>query len=228
MGFINKIRSIFKKDRITQSLNQSNHSLTHSITQSIESINHSPTKEEIAPDKTALELGLAAGVAGQTIRFIESSLQRIESLMTTKDWMELKLSEFAKAHEEAEEKRFQTLVSLINSLHHVAEKSPEPIKEEILSISTKLEKQSNLTPRMQRFIQAIKEVGEISYADLAKKLGMSEDGIRGLASIVLRKTNVVEKVHHDKKVWLKYTGHPDVTESLERINQSLDQSENLL
>ena len=93
-------KEALKKKSINQSLNQS-------ITQSeVEVIEPASNTEYIRIQKDALELGLAAGYAGRSLHNIESTLERMESLMVTKDWMTGKLDEITNSHESNEQKRF--------------------------------------------------------------------------------------------------------------------------
>ena len=219
MSFFDKIKTIFGKKSI-----ESNQSHRIASYDAIDFESHQSHQSVEPTHRTALELGLAAGVAGQSIRTIESSLQRIESLMVTKDWMDLKLRDIIKSYEEAEEKRFQTLVSLINSLHGIAERSPPSLRRRIETVTSKLEKHEGLAPRMQRLINIVKEAGEINYNDLTSRLGVtSVDGVRGLVSLVLRKTDVIEKFSKGKNIWLRYVGPKERSDSSEenQSNQSL-------
>jgi hypothetical protein len=203
---------ILRKKSIDESITQSirNQSITPIINQSLNQseINQSPAIEpekDIRLQKDALELGLAAGYAGRSLHSIESSLERLESVVATKDWLSERFNDLMAAHETNEQKRFETIVSILSSLYKITEKAPLEIKPELKQITRTIEAQTkgNLTPRMMRLIQAVKQEGEISYRDLAPKLFISEDCLRGLVSIVLRKSNDIEKFEKEGKGWLR-------------------------
>lgn len=203
-------KQLFKK----KSLNQSE------ITQSIESLNQSQPSntDDIRLQKDALELGLAAGYAGRSLRSIESSLERMESAVVTKDWLTEKFANIIESHESNEQKRFEIIISILNSLHNITEKAPFEIKPELRLITQHIETQGKLAPRMVKLIQTVKEAGEVSYKDLAPRLGISEDCLRGLVSIILRKSNEIEKFEKDRRGWLRYVS------SSQKIGESLTHS----
>jgi hypothetical protein len=159
------------------------------------------------------QLGLAAGYTGRSIKEIESSLSRIESQMVTKDWFlsnfEDKtphLIELLRSHEEEEKKRFELLNNILASLQKSIEKTPQ--STEVLSFTqvTQPPKQLPLTSKMEGLILTVKEFGEISYQDLALKLGISVSGLRGLLTNTLRRTNKIERFIRDGKGWVRYKG----------------------
>ena len=199
----NWFKRLFQKSDSLDSLTRITHSneLTHST--------HSlANKEDITLQKDALELGLAAGYAGRSLKVIETSLERLESIVISKDWANQELLPLIRSIDINEQRRFESLVSIINSIGKVAERSPTNLRQELLTISKQLEEHGNLTKRMVRLISAVKETGEISYTDLANKLNMTEDGLRSLVSIVCRKTNELQRLKKDEKTWVKYTSSP--------------------
>lgn len=212
-------RRIFKKSDSLDSLTQITHSdeLTHST--------HSLTnKEDINLQKDALELGLAAGYAGRSLKAIETSLERLESIIISKDWANQELIPLIRSIDANEQRRFESLVSIINSIGKVAEKSPAGLRQELLTISNQLEEHGNLTKRMVRLINVVKESGEISYTDLSNKLDMTEDGLRSLVSIVCRKTNELQRFKKDEKTWVKYV--PNLGESSESTHSLASENGN--
>jgi hypothetical protein len=229
MGFFDSIKKLLtrqKTESITQSLN---HSINHSLAQSQLS---EPTSETQIPpiqseltspvelQRESLQLGIAAGYTGKTLREIESSLSRIETFMVSKDWMTSKLDSMAATHESNEQHRFETLVSIINSLHEVARSSPPPIQTRIIEITKRLEEHGKITPRMQQLIDLVKELKEISYTDLAIQLGLrTEDGLRGLLSLVCRHYPNIQRFEKEpgRRKWVKY-----VENTSESLNQSLE------
>jgi AraC-like DNA-binding protein len=171
-------------------------------------------KSSIELQKDSLQLGLAAGYTGRVLRDIESSLARIESQTVTKDWF---LSQFEdhtpelidllKKHEENEQKRFEAIQSILNSLQRTAEKTPEPIKTELFRQITAIEHQLPLTPKMNELLQIVKESKEISYEELHQRLGISISALRGLLANMTKRTDQIERFEKNNKGWVKYTGN---------------------
>ncbi|MBI2547011.1 MAG: hypothetical protein HYW23_01035 [Candidatus Aenigmarchaeota archaeon] len=85
-----------------------------SINQSDESINQSIS--DIRLQKDSLELGMAAGYAGHSLKSLESAMERLESSVITKQWAEAYLLPFLKSIDDNEQRRFETLLSLLNYL----------------------------------------------------------------------------------------------------------------
>jgi iron-sulfur cluster repair protein YtfE (RIC family) len=208
--FTKKSDSLDSLDSLTQ-MTHSNE-LTHST--------HSLDKrEDINLQKDALELGLAAGYAGRSLKSIENTLERLESIVISKDWANQEIIPLIKSIDANEQRRFTSLVSIINSIGKVAEKSPSGLRKELLNISEQLEEHGNLTKRMVRLINVVKEVGEINYTDLANKMDMTEDGLRSLVSLVCRKTNELQRFRRGDKTWVKYASN---TAELSELTHSLD------
>jgi len=203
-----------------ESINQSqiNQSISEQLEEPIAVSTYPETHELSRPEKVeiqkdSLQLGIAAGYTGRSLREIESSLHRIEAQMTTKDWFMVnfedktpQLIELLKKHDENEEQRFEVMQKTLLSLRGIAMETPEPHRTEILTRIQTLEGQLHLRPKMQRLIESVKEAKEISYADLAQKLNISQDGLRGLVSETLNKTNKLEKLKKERKVFLHYIG----------------------
>ena len=59
--------------------------------------------------KESIQLGLAAGYTGRSIHDINSSLNRIESILPSKEWLLLQLGEHFDKHEQKEQKRTELL-----------------------------------------------------------------------------------------------------------------------
>ena len=142
-------------------------------------------------ERESLKLGLVAGVAGRSIREIESSLIRIETQMPTKDWIELRIRnlleeilETIRTHERKEEERFNIL-------------KEGPSEKKSL-------KEKYLTPRMSEILQVLKKEGEISYEDLAKRLGLrSVSGVRAILTEMMKRTDEIERFERDGKGWVR-------------------------
>lgn len=169
------------------------------------------TPSAIEVQKDSLQLGVAAGYTGRSIKQIESSLSRIETQMPTRDWL---LSQFEdrtpelinsfEKHEKNEQKRFEAMQNILLSLQKTAEKAPEPIKTEISKQITAIERQLPLTPKMKRLFQIVKEAKEISYDGLHIKLGITTSALRGLLSNMAKRTGQIERFEKDGKGWVRH------------------------
>jgi len=213
-----------------------------SINQSIESPKStiiSSDKEEkstISIDKESLKVGMAAGYISRSLISIEDGIERIETSMPSKEWITMNIlpkieqvqqaiyniREILMDHERNEEKRFEVLLEAINKLKTMAPSLPEPIKSEILSTVASL-KSATLTPKMQQILDILKERREISYQELAEKLGITTDGLRGILSRMVKVCDEIERFEKDGKGWIRIKSiHSD----LNRL-ESLDQSSRL-
>jgi DNA-binding CsgD family transcriptional regulator len=184
--------------------------------QSLESLQSTPEVEEknsIELQKDSIQLGLAAGYVGRTLKDIESSLSRIESQIVTKDWF---LSQFEdrtpelvdllKKHEENDQKRFEAIQNILISLQKTAERTPEPFKTELFQEIKAIEQQLPLTPKMAELLEIVKESKEISYDELHQKLGISISALRGLLSNMAKRTDQIERFERNNKGWVRYRG----------------------
>jgi len=199
--------------------------INHSITQSIDTSN-SPNsafipsseveKPVISIDKESLKVGMAAGYISRSLINIEEGIERIETLMPSKEWITTNLipklehiqevvmtiRDVLISHEKNEERRFEVLLEAITKLKTLAPSLPEPVKTEILSTISIL-KSATLTPKMQQVLEILKERGEISYEELAERLGITKDGLRSLLSRMVRVCDEIERFERDGKGWIK-------------------------
>ena len=202
-----------------------------SINQSHESINQSQINQsidDIRLQKDSLELGLAAGYAGHSLKSLESAMERLESSVITKQWAEVYLLPLLKAIDDNEQRRFETLLSVLNYLKGTSFKAPKDIQlalqKPIQEIEKEISKSPKLTPQTKKLFSILEEVGEIRYTDLYKRMGMeSEDGLRGFLSVVDQKTGVIERFEKEgsRKKWVRFKR----TQNEPISNQSLNQSE---
>jgi hypothetical protein len=171
--------------------------------------------QPIEIEKESLQIGIAAGYAGRALKEIEASLNRIETQMISKDWFLSKfelplltineIKEILKQHDENTIKRFEIIQNLIENLKKTAEISPEPIKTELITQIEKIESQLPLTPKMKEVLTIIKECKEISYKDLAQRLGWKDtSGLRGLLSNMAKRTNKIERFEKNGQGWVRY------------------------
>jgi predicted transcriptional regulator len=215
---------------------------SESMNQSVESSKStiiSSEKEEkptISIDKESLKVGMAAGYISRSLISIEDGIERIEISMPSKEWITMNIlpkieqvqqaiyniREILMDHERNEEKRFEVLLEAINKLKTMAPSLPEPIKTEILSTVASL-KSATLTPKMQQILDILKERREISYQELAEKLGITTDGLRGILSRMVKVCDEIERFEKDGKGWIRIKS---IQSDLNR-SESLDQSSRL-
>jgi len=190
-----------------------------------------PTAQEsLDLQKDSLQLGVAAGYTAHFIKRIESSLDRIEAQILTKDWFDHKfdekISEFGsliKMHEENDQKRFEIIQNILIELKNLAKKAPEPVKSELVGKIEAIEKQLPLTAKMKEVLEILKQSNEMSYEELASKLHISVSAIRGLLSNMSKRTDEIERFEKDKKGWVRYARKSDLNrfESIESLQNSL-------
>lgn len=157
-------------------------------------------------ERDSYQLGLATGYTGRSIKEIEASLTRIEGQMITKDWFEIKLQQIDRRIEDIER-----ALGIIKG-------SAPAIEQQKIAIL----KRMPLTRRMEDVLKAIKEAGEISFADLALKMNMDVSDLRSLLSIMTKRTNAVERFHIHRVGWVKHIGEPiqsDSSASNQQINE---------
>jgi len=211
MTILNWLKSILRFKSIT---NQSNQSLNTSEIPLETDMGISDNSQSLTIEKDSLQLGIAAGYTGRSIRDIESSLNRIETNMVTKDWLTIKLEEAISSYAKKQEGRFLTLETTLNSLLKFFESLPVNNRMEttLKSIDT-----IRLTNKMKDLVNVVKDVGEISYADLALRLNISQDALRGLLSLVARRTYEIERFERGNKGWVRYRA--DLLSNQSQINQ---------
>lgn len=192
---------VFRKKRLIDDLNQS--IINQSITTKPETDQSTALEQPIQLEKESLQLGIAAGYTGRAIHDIMRTLERIELNLPSKDWFSVKLEELLKQHDENEEKRFENLQNLINSLLKTAETVPGPARIELVS-KIKAIKDALERPRIQELINIIKETQEISYVDLSAKMEITQDAIRGMVSIIANKMPEIERFEKEKKGWVRF------------------------
>jgi len=208
MGFFQSLKQILHRKPKIEMI-QSQESINQSqINQSITKSPEEPSSIEL--EKDSLQLGIAAGYTGKFIKEIESSLNRIESQMVNKDWF---ISQFKdipelinvmKQHEENDQKRFETIQNLLNSLQKTAEKAPEPIRTDLFKQIQTIESQLSPTPKMLDLLNITRELKEISYNDLANKLNITQSALRGLLSLTIRRTNKIRRFEKEGKGWVRF------------------------
>jgi hypothetical protein len=183
-------------------------------------IQSSSSTLQIAPQitKESFQLGLASGYTGRSIRNIEDSLNRIELNMASKDWFKTefedttpKLMEMIQAirsllqeHDLNEMRRFQVIQESLEKMSNAAKEAPEPVKQQIFHEIESIRQQIPLSPKMKELISVVKQAGQLSYEDLAVKLGITVSGLRGLLATTLVRTAEIERFSVSGKGWVRY------------------------
>ncbi len=148
--------------------------------------------------KDSYELGLAAGYTGRSIKDIEASLARIEGQMVTRDWF---MVEFQKVDRRIED--IERALGIIKGALPAMEQQRAAIL-----------KRMPLTKRMEDLLKAVKDAGEISFADLALRMKMDISDLRSLLSVMTKRTNMVERYRVHRTGWIKYVGEPGQSDSI--------------
>ena len=168
--------------------------------------------------RESLQLGVAAGYTGKSIKEIETSLARIESQMTSRDWFMSNfedrtpavlgiLSDIKNAlekHDLSASKRFESIESALNRMMTTAKTAPAPIRDEIVKEIESIRSTLPLTPKMRQLVEIVKEAGKISYEDLGRKLSVTRSSLRGLLSNTMRRTEEIERYSVGGKGWVRY------------------------
>jgi predicted DNA-binding transcriptional regulator len=137
--------------------------------------------------------------------------------MTSKEWIitqfgdpkkliELleSIRDILKTHDELTLRHFEMIENSLISLQTIARKAPEPIKTEMLNQINLIESQLPLTPKMKLLEDIVKEVGEISYTELANKLGITESALRGFLTQCIRRGVKIQRFEKLGKGWVKF------------------------
>jgi hypothetical protein len=196
-------KRLFKNQARTHALDLSNQASTQTSTHARD-YDSIPDTSSIELEKDSLQLGLAAGYTGKSIHDINSSLTRIETLMPSKDWMTIQLSEHFRNHEENEQRRLEVMLKALNSIHSISLEASEPVKTRLLDKINETESHLGLSNRMKELIQLVKYYGEVNYFDISQKMNLTESGFRSLLTMTLRRTNELEKFEKDNRKWLRY------------------------
>ena len=226
MGFMDFLRRMFKKKQEAEAL-QSASKRSEALQSAAPALQNEGLERSTEPPQTtskisspsielqrdSLQLGIAAGYTGRYLRDIESTLQRMESQIITKEWflnqfqdLVQKFSEALREHDQNEEKRFEKLQNLIASIRGTAERAPEPFRTELFAKIHELEAHLPLTPKVKKTLSLIKEAGEISYKDLAEKLNLTPSGVRALLTNMVKRTKEIERFEKDGQGWVRYKG----------------------
>ncbi len=205
MSWLDKLRNLLGGRKETVAIESQVPSIPSQVPTIESEIEPVPT-EYASIEKDSYQLGLAAGYTGKSIKDIESSLNRIETQMATKDWVNNKMQEqylaimeFLRKHEENEQKRFE----LLGTSGGMAS-STIPKLQAIGSVI--LSQEIPLSPRMEQALKIIHESREISFENLAFKLATNIEDVRGLLSEMSRRTKLIERFKISRRGWVRYKG----------------------
>lgn len=146
--------------------------------------------------KDSLHLGIAAGYTGRVLRDIEASLNRIETHMVTKDWMTMEVKDDL-------DKRLEIIQRALTGVSDIADSLPQPQRSQIIEQVQSIESNLPITPKMIKVLDILQEQKEISYDELASKLGITVSALRGLLSQMTKRTQKVSRIEKEGKGWLK-------------------------
>ncbi len=179
---------------------------------------HRPVEKDISLEKTSLELGLAAGYTGRSIHDINAALNRIESLMVTKDWMNanydhqklidllLAVKSILESHDKLTQEKFDIMLSSMDRISEISEELPEPVKSKMEAEIDAINRISvNLSPKMKKTLEIIKEIGEISYKELTPRIDYKDiSSTRSLLSRMRDRTKEIESFEKGNERWVRY------------------------
>lgn len=250
MGFFDKIKKIFRKSdeesAIQSALKRSDTDLKRSNNRfkALESASDSPIYSEkekeyradeassgftklsqpVELQKESLQLGVAAGYTGRAIKEIESSLNRIESGMVSRDWFVSNFGDQAKIagllteikvllenHDSNASKRFEAIEIALNRMILTTRDAPEPLKKELITEIEAIRANMPLTPKMKQLLATVRDARKISYDDLAARLNITRSALRGLLANTMRRTIEIERFSVNGKGWVRYR-YPKTTQ----------------
>ncbi|MBI2005497.1 MAG: hypothetical protein HYS80_01920 [Candidatus Aenigmarchaeota archaeon] len=177
-------------------------------------------------EKDSLQLGFAAGYTGRSIHDINSTLNRIETMMPSKDWLLIELENQSKRLEEGDYSRLQVILEALGSLRSLSGQVSEPLKTQFLAKIDTVESKFEPSRRMKELIQLVKISGEVSFKNLAEKMNITGSALRTLIMMTLPRTNEIEKFDKGKKEkWLRYKRLDVQTDASNPENQSNEQTD---
>ena len=173
---------------------------------SVENTQYETSPGTLEIQKDSLQLGIAAGYTGQSLRNIESTLGRIDMQMATKDWVVA---------------NFQGTLDMLVSMQKGNQNSIEDMKKRLESVENLVKSMEDniifhksrnneaMTAKMREALRIIELSGEISYDDLSAKLGISVSSLRGLLSVIARRTDKIKRFERDNKGWVSFVINSD-------------------
>lgn len=173
--------------------------------------------DKINLEKESLQLGLAAGITGRSIHDINRTLQRIEALMVTREWMSANdkspeiirildaLRSILDSHDRKTNAIFERILPSLDRISTLSDQVSEPIKSQLKAQITEIEEETPLRGKMTEAFAIIKESVEISYKDLTVKLGYKDvSSTRSLLTRMRDRTHEIESFDKPGGRWVRY------------------------
>ncbi len=227
MWLIDLFSKIFKKKHIDATSMHSDVTASYSDVNRIESpksqesiysdVTAMQPEEGMTLEKQSLQLGLAAGYTGRSIHDIMRTLERIETLMITKDWMTANdkspqiiqllgiIKSIIDSHDRKTDIIFEKIQPSLDRAFLLSEQLPEPIKTQIKTEIKAIESHLPVRGKMLEALNIIKELGEISYKDLTVRLGYKDvSSVRSLLTRLRDRTNEIESFDKPDGRWARY------------------------
>lgn len=192
MGLFDRITNIFKKKDDSNRFKAIESDLKQKFDEKNMTNEVSGETQQLTIDRDSVQLGMAAGYTGRSIKDMESSLTRIESQMVSKDWFTIRLEEERKLYQQL----FDNLSQRLDSLYQL-------LSQRLVKSTYREEK---LSSKMAELISIVKEAKEISYEELARRLNIQISALRGLLSNILKRNEMIERFSIDNKGWVRYIG----------------------
>lgn len=191
MGFFDRISNVFKKKSDSNRFKAIESDLKRKFEEQPTPIETSQETQQLTLDRDSVQLGVAAGYTGRSIKSMEASLDRIESQMVSKDWFSIKLEE---------ERKFT------QQLFDGLSKKLEFIQQMFFQGPGRAYGEERLSSKMAELISTVKEANEISYEDLAGRLNIQVPALRGLLSNILKRSDMIERFSIGNRGWVRYVG----------------------
>ncbi len=203
----------FKRLKKKQTLEQAQQTLEETNERTNEQTHDNIENSSVELHKESLQIGLAAGYTGRSIHDINESLNRIETLLPTRDWLLVQFEKHFSDHESNEQRRLEAILNALESISKLSLDVPEPIRSEIQSEVNNIKNKLATSDRMNELIELVRQNGEISYADAAARLTLTPSGFRSLVSDTKKRTDEITTVDHGdkKKKFLHYVGKTSVS-----------------
>ncbi len=205
MGIFNSLKRALNRGKSMQ-IESTPIEITKNIPETPSTSRQSSSVVEI--EKDSLQLGMAAGYTGRSLRTIESTLIRLESVMVTKDWLAAEVLPMLHQLKDKTNKidiieyKLNEISNDIIRLRQSALNLSEPART---SIQKELGSIENLTWRMKEILEIVKERGEISYEDLSTQLNYNDkSALRSMLTTMVKRTDKIERFERENKGWVKY------------------------
>lgn len=193
--------------------------------QSVQNTQQLEQPESLEIQKDSLQLGLAAGYTGHSIRNIETALNRMELQMATKDWVTANFQGTLDVLVNMEKTNQEHMKNMRERLEYI-ENLMKTLEDNL--IFHRARNKDQMTAKMRDALHIIELSGEISYDDLAARLNVTVSSLRGLLSVIARRTDKVKRFEKDNKGWVSFVMNSDSKrfESESPVESDVMESEN--